>query len=409
MPDEPPESEPPAPEEEPPFTCAECGLSLVPIANALFSVKRTCETCGRDTYRVDRDPKTSGIKINKGDQLTLSADFLNRMRRLVGGARFTKHGLNHFARGLFVPDKDVLREAASELVPLLKAWEDDADLFLAKSGVLAGLERTDPAHDAELLERVKADDAQGGPKIWALLSGSVAIPSVREAIDRGDATAAAGAAVFATATRAMLLYKVHLEEAVWRGHAVEGLRAALQEWENNRKNDSEEFWQQMLGRHAFVLSQTLGTPTFVLEGKAYVGGKAIDNMGGSVTDFLLRNQLTHRTTLVEIKVPTAALLTSTPYRNRIYAPSSEVVGAVSQVMGQAATLAENPTLRADSETPYDPARSECVVIVGSTEELSDKDRRRSFDLYRSELRTVRVITYDELFAQVATRLRLFGG
>ena len=64
------------------------------------------------------------------------------------------------------------------------------------------------------------------------------------------------------------------------------LRSIIELWNNNINNDDEGFWQDKLARHSFVLSQIFAYPVVVIQGKAYVGGKRLDNAHGNIVDFL---------------------------------------------------------------------------------------------------------------------------
>lgn len=398
---------PPPESSEPDETiCAKCGLSLIPIEETFF-VKRPCVTCGRPTFLFDRDPKTSGLRIQNGDEVQVSLSGLAKQLKLKGGGQFSRAGLDVFVRGMFLPDRNIATEAIENLPPLLQAWAAEAEQLLRASPRLAGIDLdSEPGAN----EAVRILGAQQDVAEFSALVLEYACGAVQHAIASNDAWRAAGAGALASGARALMKFKQEVEDTVWRGHSVETLRMALVTWENNRLNDAEEFWQQTLSSHTFVLSQVFSTPVVALAGKVYVGGKAIDNTGGGLADFLFANELTSRATIVELKTPTSVLLTKAPYRNSTYAPSVELVGAVAQVSAYAASLAEDVLLRVRSKHAYEASRPECIVIIGTAEsELTDESRRRSFELYRSELRNVRVVTYDEMFRRVATLLSLFGG
>jgi hypothetical protein len=305
-----------------------------------------------------------------------------------------------------MPSSDVARNPKETVVPLIRAWASEAEGILRGSALLSGLDIGNDDDSAEAVERLK--DRTELPEFWALIVGIMEL-QLQESIGAGDAIGAAGAAVTIASARAMLKFKTDLEDVVWRGHSVEKLRTALRIWQDNQKNDSEEFWQNTLRAHSFILSQVFATPVVVIGSKAYVGGKTIDNTGGNLADFLLQNGLTAAAAIVELKTPTTQLLRK-EYRNGVYPPSAELTGAVAQVGAYVSSLAEETTLRLQSEPRLEHARSEAVVIAGTaSDELKDKDHRRSFELYRSELRTVRVVTYDEMFQRVQVLLTLFGG
>ena len=106
---------------------------------------------------------------------------------------------------------------------------------------------------------------------------------------------------------------------------ISSLRNALSLWQANRENSQEEFWQQRLEQNAFVLSQVFSQPVVILKGKAYVGGKGVENAGGNVLDYLCANELTRNALLIEIKTPRTPLL-GPLYRGDVYNVSTELSG-----------------------------------------------------------------------------------
>jgi hypothetical protein len=66
-----------------------------------------------------------------------------------------------------------------------------------------------------------------------------------------------------------------------------------------------------------------------LKTKCYVGGKDIDNRGGGVLDFIVKER--GNATLIEIKCPTAPLL-GAEYRHDVWPPSRELAGACTQAL-----------------------------------------------------------------------------
>ena len=94
-------------------------------------------------------------------------------------------------------------------------------------------------------------------------------------------------------------------------------------WKQNQDNSDEDFWQRTLSDNSFVLSQMFANPVIIIKGKAYVGGKSITNTGGSIVDFLAKNDITNDAVLIEIKTPTTKLL-GNKYRDGVYPISSEL-------------------------------------------------------------------------------------
>ncbi|TWT32318.1 hypothetical protein KOR34_40810 [Posidoniimonas corsicana] len=189
------------------------------------------------------------------------------------------------------------------------------------------------------------------------------------------------------------------------------LREALCLWEANKTNASEEFWQKAFQARPFVLSQAFSSPVVMLAGKSYVGGKNFHNKGGKEVDYLLRNTLTNHLLLVEIKTPCSRLLDTQAYRQGVYAPSRELTGAVAQISNQRDKLLKGfneKRVETEDTTGQRVRLSEprCLVIAGDTEQLADAEKLDSFELFRSGLRAVDVITFNELFAKIESLVSL---
>lgn len=185
------------------------------------------------------------------------------------------------------------------------------------------------------------------------------------------------------------------------------LRAVLRIWKCNADNASEEFWQEVFKQHAFILSQIFAYPIAIINDKAYVGGKGVDNLHGSLVDFLGRVPASGSAVLIEIKTPKTSLL-SREYRDEVYAPSFQLSGAISQVLHYRETLLSNLShLVKGRPGVLSTSEPRCVVIAGNAaEQLTDEARKGSFERIRERLFGVTVITYDELFNRVETLVQL---
>ncbi len=199
---------------------------------------------------------------------------------------------------------------------------------------------------------------------------------------------------------------VNLNAAV----GISTMKRALMAWSKYRNNSDEEFWQELLTEQEFVLEQIFHVPIFVIKSKAYMGGKNALNKGGGIVDFLIKNNVTNSVGIVEIKTPKTDLLT-TEYRNGIYNVSSELSGAVMQVLNYRDTLSrERTTLLSDDEINADAFDPKCVVIIGhARNELKSNDKLKSFELFRHQLTDVEVITYDELFERTKRLVQTLEG
>jgi hypothetical protein len=183
------------------------------------------------------------------------------------------------------------------------------------------------------------------------------------------------------------------------------LRAVLNLWTENSENPDENFWQQELGKHSFVLGLLFAYPIVIIQGKAYVGGKSHDNKHGNLLDFLARVPWSGNAVLMEIKTPMKPLL-GTEYRDDVFTPSRDLVGAISQVLHYRESLSNEPSVR--HETGLSLSEPRCLIITGcKSRELTDDFRKRSFERFRERLMGVTIVTFDEVFERIKNLETLF--
>jgi hypothetical protein len=186
------------------------------------------------------------------------------------------------------------------------------------------------------------------------------------------------------------------------------LQEALSIWEGNQDCHDESFWHDCLQSRPFLLTQLFHYPVVVIRDKVYVVGKLLDNRHGSVADFLAKTKTTGAAVLIEIKTPCTDLLAN-QHRQDVYPWSSEISGALSQVLQQRSALARNVAqLREDTDEQLEADMPRCVVLAGNdSRELDSRAKRRSFEGIRENLHGVQVIGFDELFERATGVLRLF--
>ncbi len=191
---------------------------------------------------------------------------------------------------------------------------------------------------------------------------------------------------------------------------ISTFKRELKTWSDNRNNPDEEFWQNLLANHSFVLEQIFYFPVVIIKSKAYVGGKSVLNRGGNLVDFLIKNKVTKAVGLIEIKTPKTPLLGSR-YRDEIYNISSELSGAIVQVL----SYRENLTREGDSLLrkhgldleSFDP---KCVVIIGRVDrELDSPEKKQGFEVFRRQMSDAEIITYDEIFERTKRLVELLEG
>jgi len=113
---------------------------------------------------------------------------------------------------------------------------------------------------------------------------------------------------------------------------------------------------------------------------------------------------------VEIKTHKTPLLDNKPYRSGCWAPSRELSGAISQVQGTVSSAVENLSSKVSLEDEKGNPTGEEVfnyqaksyLVIGSLEEFHNKhgvnkDKFRSFELYRRNTVNPEIITFDELY------------
>jgi Domain of unknown function (DUF4263)/HNH endonuclease len=176
------------------------------------------------------------------------------------------------------------------------------------------------------------------------------------------------------------------------------LEDSLQLWAHGRRNSSEEYWQRTFAERPELLMSATQGRAFSLSSKCYVGGKAIDNRGGGVLDFLAQHSTD--AVLVEIKTPITRLMGG-QYRDGVYSPSHELSGSVVQALNyRNSLLSDLYSLR--SHTPSLTVCSPSIfVLIGDAERESLSGAEiRSFELFRTALKDVVIQTYDELFSGI---------
>jgi len=243
-----------------------------------------------------------------------------------------------------------------------------------------------------LEEFLKANDRIGFDLLSRLLNWAIKLENSQQVIDR--------------------LEQLH-SDSIKQLNTLIGLNAlknSFQIWETNRKNSDEEFWQRTFTDNSFVFSQIFAYPILIICGKAYVGGKLLTNRGGNIVDFLAKNNITKNAVLIEIKTPATPLLGS-QYRTNAYSVSSDITGAIVQVSNYRNSLiGDFNNLNAGSEFDIDVFNPQCLVIAGDLGVEADNAlKRKSFELFRTGLRDVQVISYDELFQKVKILIDLLEG
>lgn len=379
--------------------CAKCGSPSTPPQG--IAVRRTCEECGGPVYV---PPGPEGLKVQKGDEVVVGNLRLSLDRDVTSG-RFFRPGVTWFVSQLVAQSAPKHPDFALEALEILK---DQADAVLESSPILSDLDLENEGDAKTAVDRV--EKATTKEEYWAMRLGAF-VQVANEAVEESNPAMTAYAVHHAMNAWTMLVFLQQLEPIVWRGYqsfGVGALRKVLEEWEANQDRAEEGYWQGLLEQYPFVVSQVLAYPVVILRGRAFVGGKTLDNSGGHVVDLALAHRLTKNIALLELKTPVTKLL-GRQYRTGVFPPSTALTGAVAQVMAYRDSLLREPELlRRESDRMY-AFVPECIVLIGRTDQLDSDDKRRSFQLYRSQLLGVTVLTFDELFENIRGLLEVIQG
>jgi hypothetical protein len=345
--------------------------------------------------------KGRGIKVEAGDQFVIPEIRIsaNPLRTSVV---LTKYGLEMFAKLIFIED---LPKKEDEIESLLKKNEEYCEAHLRKSEIIKGLDLANPEHSQEISQRLASN--QSSVEWWAYLF-AMFNSMAEKAIEENNARKAAWAMGCAERCRSMCVFKDAFEEVVWMGNSARKIIDVINTWHSNKTNPDEEFWQTVFNENPYVLSQVFSVPVVFIKDKAYVGGMNVDRQDAKFVDYLYRNASSNDALLVEIKTPETRLIGS-KYRKGAYKPSDDLSGSVVQVLDYRRELSKNiQTITSGTEHVIDVFNPRCVVIVGNaSKELDTELKRKSFELFRTGLKDVEIVTFDELFKKAETLATLF--
>jgi hypothetical protein len=163
----------------------------------------------------------------------------------------------------------------------------------------------------------------------------------------------------------------------------------------------ERRWQQLFSDNPFILNLAFGYPILKIQGQASVGGRKLSGSGEKITDFLVKNGISNNAALFEIKTPQTKILNiGKPYREGIYAPSSDFTGAINQLLDQKYQFQKQVIALKDASRLYDleSYTVQGVLIIGTMPIHSDE--QKSFELFRGNSKDISVYTFDELLKKL---------
>lgn len=176
----------------------------------------------------------------------------------------------------------------------------------------------------------------------------------------------------------------------------------------------EDLWQKYFDKNKWVFGYGLNY-VFVtgFEDKKLeqiVQGSDFLNKGKRVDALMMTKGIISSLCFVEIKTHETPLLDTSSYRPGCWPPSRELTGAISQVQGTVASASKNlydqikPITKDGDPTGEEVFnyKPKAFIVIGNLQEFVsehgvNKEKLRSFELYRSSLIDVEIITFDELY------------
>ncbi len=192
------------------------------------------------------------------------------------------------------------------------------------------------------------------------------------------------------------IFKLLLEDATFfeRYKAQEKIQAG-----------DEAVWQYFFKKNEWIFGYGLRYQylSLVTDQPVY-GGVSYDGKGAQKGDYLMQTEAEKKyTVLVEIKTPSTIIMRGDKYRNGAYKVGEEVLWASTQVQVNCETWSREGSqqtgAREDLENQQD-VFTYCpkgMLIIGHTQQLDNRDKRNSFEAFRSNQNNPRILTFDELY------------
>lgn len=168
----------------------------------------------------------------------------------------------------------------------------------------------------------------------------------------------------------------------------------------------EQRWHNFFKDNSWIFSYLFAAPHFLFQDEYYVGGQKGTGKEARYADFIYKNKLVESATIIEIKTHKTRILHKTAYRasGKVYPISSDITGAINQVLDQKNTLLKNYSNIAQKDFEvFDP---KCIVVAGTIGSIP-KERIKNFDMFRSNLRNIEIVCFDELLDKAKLLLSHF--
>lgn len=169
------------------------------------------------------------------------------------------------------------------------------------------------------------------------------------------------------------------------------------------KPGEEAVWQHFFSQNQWIFGYGL-TYRFLgaISDQPHYGGEGVTGTGVQIGDYLMATEAEKRfTVLVEIKTPQAELVGSV-IRAGVRRIGPELVDGISQLLVNCQTW-ETEGSRTDANRDLAAVQHfythepRAILVIGHTQQLSDRDKLRTFEGFRMNLKNPEILTFDELY------------
>lgn len=188
----------------------------------------------------------------------------------------------------------------------------------------------------------------------------------------------------------------------------------FEELKSRSKSTNESLWQRFFEKNHWIFGYGLGyiflSSLDEKKLEQIVQGFNLNNFGKRVDALMKTNGMISNLCFIEIKTDTTLLLENKSYRTGCWAPSKELAGAIAQVQGTVASAIDTLSNKINIvDNEGNPTGEEIFsylpksyLIIGTLKEFSseygiNKEKYRSFELFRKNIFNPEIITFDELY------------
>lgn len=179
---------------------------------------------------------------------------------------------------------------------------------------------------------------------------------------------------------------------------------SLEEFEASiNSNKDENYWQGFFEKNTWIFGYGLNYKILrTIQSQPNYGATNVSGTGGQRGDYLENSEANVKfTVLVEIKKPQSTILGSERYRNGAWELGEELTGGVSQLQTNCRTWdIEGSRTEVNREIMQEQnvntVEPKGILVIGNTNQLTDHEKRNTFELFRRNINNPEILTFDEL-------------